>query len=145
MKLNEAPDSKGWLLAIVISLIAIIGTTVAWGGFKPVQEYHGWVESIFQNIYYLFEAALILLTIAFGQKFGETLIKRGALPYGDISCAHMGTHTHFAPRKSNRCVCVLHVHSIRHCIHFVKKEYPIFLYDDRYYIYFISISAKGLP
>lgn len=87
MKLNEMPNSKGWLLAVVVSVIAIIVTTFVWGGFKPVQEYNGIVKSIFQNIYYLFEAALILLTIAFGQKFGETLLKRGSLPYGGIFLA----------------------------------------------------------
>lgn len=54
---------------------------------KPVQEYNGIVEFVFQNVYYMFEAALILLTIAFGQKFGETLIKRGSLPYGGIFLA----------------------------------------------------------
>lgn len=87
MRLNDVPDSKRWLLAVVVSLIAIIVTTVAWGGFKPVQEYKGIVTFIFQNIYYLFEAALILLTIAFGQKFGEMLLKRGGLPYGGIFLA----------------------------------------------------------
>ncbi|WP_150267512.1 hypothetical protein [Paenibacillus tepidiphilus] len=87
MKLNEAPDSKGWLLAVVTSVAAIAVTTIVWGGFKPVQEYKGIIESVVQNIYYLFEAALILLTIAFGQKFGETLLKRGSLPYGGIFLA----------------------------------------------------------
>ncbi|AIQ53429.1 hypothetical protein [Paenibacillus sp. FSL R7-0331] len=87
MMLNETPDSKGWLLAVVISALAITATTIVWGGFKPVQEYKGIVELIFQNIYYLFEAGLILLTIAFGQKFGEILIKRGGLPYGGIFLA----------------------------------------------------------
>lgn len=87
MKLNEAPDSKGWLLAILVSVIAITVTTIVWGGLKPVQEYDGIVTFVFQNIYYLFEAALILLTIAFGQKFGEMLLKRGGLPYGGIFLA----------------------------------------------------------
>ncbi|AIQ47939.1 hypothetical protein R70723_20050 [Paenibacillus sp. FSL R7-0273] len=87
MKLNETPDSKGWLLAVVVSIIAIAVTTIVWDGFKPVQEYNGIVEFIFQNVYYMFEAALILLTIAFGQKLGETLIKRGGLPFGGIFLA----------------------------------------------------------
>ncbi|WP_019910314.1 hypothetical protein [Paenibacillus sp. HW567] len=87
MKLNEAPDSKGWFLAALISVIAIAATTIVWGGFKPVEEYKGIVRFIFQNIYYLFEAALILLTIAFGQKIGDTLIKKGGLPYGGIFLA----------------------------------------------------------
>lgn len=89
MQLNEVPDFRRWLLAVVISVIAIIVTTVAWGGFKPVEEYKGFVNFLFQNIYYLFEAALILLTIAFGQKFGEALIKKSSLPlpYGGIFLA----------------------------------------------------------
>lgn len=87
MKLNGMPDSKRWLLAVGISAIAIIVTTIAWGGLKPVQEYKGIVNSLFQNIYYWFEAVLILLTIAFGQKFGETLFKKDSLPYGGIFLA----------------------------------------------------------
>jgi hypothetical protein len=87
MRLNEVPDSKRWLLAVVVSVVAIIVTTIAWGGFKPVQEYKDIVNSIFQNVYYLFEAALILLTIAFGQKFGETLFHKSSLPYGGLFLA----------------------------------------------------------
>jgi hypothetical protein len=87
MTLNEVPNAKRWLLAVVVSAITIIVTTIVWGGFKPIEEYDGIVKSIFQNIYYLFEAALILLTIVFGQKFGEMLIKEGNLPYGGIFLA----------------------------------------------------------
>lgn len=87
MRLNATPDARGWLLAIVVSVIAIAATTVVWEGFKPVQEYKEAVRFVFQNIYYLFEAALILLTIAFGQKFGETLFKRDGLPYGGMFLA----------------------------------------------------------
>ncbi|MEK3758788.1 hypothetical protein MKZ07_10105 [Paenibacillus sp. FSL P4-0338] len=87
MNLHAAPDAKEWLLAVVVSVIAIAATTIVWEGFKPVQEYKDAVRFVFQNIYYLFEAALILLTIAFGQKFGETLFKRDRLPYGGIFLA----------------------------------------------------------
>lgn len=87
MKLNKVPDSKGWLFAIVVSVIAITATTIVWDGLKPVQEYDGIVKFLFQNIYYLFEAALILLTIVFGQQFGDTLINRRGLPYGGFFLA----------------------------------------------------------
>lgn len=87
MKLNAEPDAKGWLLALVVSVIAIAATTIVWEGFKPVQEYKDIIRFVFQNIYYLFEAGLILLTIAFGQKFGETLFKRDGLPYGGMFLA----------------------------------------------------------
>lgn len=87
MKLNAEPEAKGWLLAVVVSVIAIAATTIVWEGFKPVLEYKDAVRFIFQSIYYLFEAALILLTIAFGQKFGEMLFKKNSLPYGGMFLA----------------------------------------------------------
>ena len=87
MKFNEKPDLKAWLIAIVIAAIAIAATTIAWGGLKPIQEYDGISKFVFQNIYYLFEAALIVLTIVFGQKFGEMLTKREGLPYGGLFLA----------------------------------------------------------
>ncbi|WP_405114243.1 hypothetical protein MHH28_09470 [Paenibacillus sp. FSL K6-1217] len=87
MRLNAKPDARGSLLAVVVSVIAIAATTIVWEGFKPVQEYKDVVRFVFQNVYYLFEAALILLTIAFGQKFGETLFKIDGLPYGGMFLA----------------------------------------------------------
>lgn len=86
-ELNDVPDTRDWLLAAAVSVIGIVATTVAWGGFKPVEEYKGIVEFIFQNIYYLFEAGLILLTIAFGQKWGEMLLKKVNFPYGGLFLA----------------------------------------------------------
>ena len=86
---NEIPTSKQWLLAIIMAIIAIIITTVVGNGFKPVLEYidNGLVKFIFQHIYYLFETALIVLTISFGQKFGEVITKRDGLPYGGLFLA----------------------------------------------------------
>lgn len=86
MEYNEAPSGKQWLLAIVIAIIAIVITTIVGDGFKPVREYinNGIVKFIFQHIYYLFEVALILLTITFGQKFAEAMTKRTGLPYGGL-------------------------------------------------------------
>lgn len=87
MKCKEIPNSKQWLGAIAIAVLAIVITTIVVGGFKPVQEYNGIVKFILQNIYYLFETALILLTIAFGQKFGDMIIKRENFPSGGIFLA----------------------------------------------------------
>ncbi|AIQ59283.1 hypothetical protein PBOR_21795 [Paenibacillus borealis] len=116
---------------MVVSVIAIATTTVVWEGFKPVQEYKDVVRFVFQDIYYLFEAALILLTIAFGQKFGETLFKRGGLPYGgDVPCTHMGPNPYSPPRRLDGCLCVLHVSFIRNYIHNVEKKCAVFVCSD---------------
>ncbi len=87
MKFNEVPNTMQWLLAILLFAVAITVTTIAWGGFKPILEPDGAVEFIFQNIYYLFETALIVLNIVFGQKFGEVLTKKDKLPYGGLFLA----------------------------------------------------------
>jgi len=89
MKYNEAPSAKQWLFSVVIATIAIVITTIVGDGFKPIQEYmnNGIVKFIFQHIYYLFETVLIVLTIAFGQKFGEEITKRTGLPYGGLFLA----------------------------------------------------------
>jgi len=87
MECKGIPDRKGWLGAIIVAASAIGITTAVGEGFKPVLEYHGIVRFLFQNVYYLFETALIMLTIAFGQKFGELLTKREGLPYGGLFLA----------------------------------------------------------
>lgn len=86
---NETPAGRQWLFAIIIAITAIVITTIVGNGFKPVQEYinNGMIKFIFQHIYYLFETALIVLTISFGQKFGEMVTKRNRLPYGGLFLA----------------------------------------------------------
>lgn len=84
---KEIPNRRQWLGAVGIAVLAILITTVLVDGFKPVQEYNGIVKFIFQNIYYLFETALIVLTIAFGQKFGDMITKREKFPSGGLFLA----------------------------------------------------------
>ncbi|MGL5254001.1 MAG: hypothetical protein ACRC9L_03170 [Brevinema sp.] len=87
LKLNEVPNVKQWILALIIVIIAITVTTIVWGGLKPIKEYRSITESVFQNVYYLFETALILLTIIFGQKFGEMIVKKYTFPFGGLFLA----------------------------------------------------------
>ncbi|MDF2984491.1 MAG: hypothetical protein K0R50_1, partial [Eubacterium sp.] len=87
LKNNHVITPKGWFIAIIITVAAIMITTIVLKGFKPVTEYNGLVKFIFQNIYYLFEAALIVLTIIFGQRFGELITKKGNLPWGGLFLA----------------------------------------------------------
>lgn len=87
------------LLACVV--IVIILTTIGFGGFKPVVEFQGESQkNLFayfcRLLYYLAESLLILLTIAFGQEFGEqrfTLPK--AVPAGGIILALTWGTIHF--------------------------------------------------
>lgn len=87
LKNNHVVTPKGWLIAIIITVVSIMLTTIVCKGFKPVTEYNGLVKFIFQNIYYLFEAALIVLTIIFGQRFGEVITKKVNLPWGGLFLA----------------------------------------------------------
>ncbi|WP_099205776.1 hypothetical protein [Scatolibacter rhodanostii] len=84
---RDSISSKRWVVSIGIAVIAIVITTIVCKGFKPVIEYKALITSIFQNIYYLFESALILLTIAFGQKFGDMITKKENLPWGGLVLA----------------------------------------------------------
>lgn len=87
MKYNEPISKKRWIISMILVIIAIGITTIVSKGFKPAMEYSGLIKFIFQNIYYLFESGLILLTIAFGQKFGEMITKKENLPWGGLFLA----------------------------------------------------------
>jgi hypothetical protein len=82
MQFTQSPSVGRWLFALGLAAICIIATTIVSDGFKPMVEYNGIIRFIFQTIYYLFESALITLTIIFGQKFGEMVTKKNNLPYG---------------------------------------------------------------
>lgn len=84
---DKEKAAKGKVLAVVLLMVvAIIGKYMLIGGFKIVQEVTslGAVQSVFQYIYYLFETALILLTIVFGQRFFENLTSNKVIPFGGI-------------------------------------------------------------
>ena len=89
MSYKDRPSIKKSLITIFIIVAVIVLKSFLWSGFKPVQEfgYFGLTEFIFQYIYYLFETALIVLLIAFGQKFGELAFKRKNVPFGGLLLA----------------------------------------------------------
>lgn len=88
------PSVKG--LAVCLFLLIFISAVLFYGWncrFKPEAEYQmqlqkygagGFVTFIFQYMYYAFETALIILTMAFGQQFGERLWKHPNVPWGGI-------------------------------------------------------------
>lgn len=72
------PLSKDRLLPIMgLVLAVILVSTIGFGGFKPLVEFNGELEKsvgafFFRMLYYLAECGLIVLVIAFGQKFFES-------------------------------------------------------------------------
>lgn len=100
------------------------------GGLQAGSEYKDVVRFIFQNVYYLFEAALILLTIAFGQKFGESLFKRDGLPYGGMFLALTWGLIHILLQGGATGVCVFHVAFIWNDIHNVEQECAVCVCGD---------------
>lgn len=91
---NALGDSKKlklwqWLVIVVCVVISLIMSYIDWNGFKVVKEfqYNGWLKFIFQYIYYVFETALVILVIIFGQKAGDKLFNNVNIPYGGIVVA----------------------------------------------------------
>lgn len=76
-------------LCIALLIITVTISIIDWNGFKPYKEfiYNGLAKFIFQYIYYIVEAFLVLLIIIFGQKAGEEWFKNDKIPYGGILAA----------------------------------------------------------
>lgn len=91
------PKTGKLLLSVVFTIAAIVLASAVSGGFKPAQEFETWgvPAYMFQIIYYIFEAFIILLTIAFGQKFGEMLFKNASFPFGGVFLAITWGLMHF--------------------------------------------------
>lgn len=70
-------ENKKLILIICLVFVVIVVSTIGFGGFKPVVEFNGELEKsivafIFRLFYYFAECSLIVLVIAFGQKFFES-------------------------------------------------------------------------
>lgn len=89
MKQKAKAGKKQLVIAVLLTIIGIIEMTVSFGGFKPLIEFEKKtaVLFVFQYIYYLFEVALFLLILIFGQRFGEELFGKRKIPYGGIVLA----------------------------------------------------------
>ena len=73
---SHSPDKKKLVAILVLVAAVILVTTIGFGGFKPVVEFNGELNRsasalVFRTMYYLAECSLIVLVIAFGQKFCE--------------------------------------------------------------------------
>ncbi len=85
-KSRENIKILNWILCFALLAISIIISIIDWNGFKPAKEfiYNGWLKFIFQYIYYVFETALVILIVIFGQEAGEKWFKSVKIPYGGI-------------------------------------------------------------
>lgn len=81
---KDKPSEKQLNFSLILLMITTLISFVAWRGFKPFIEFNrnGTIKFIFQYIYYIFEALLIVLTITFGQRAGEMLFKNKMIPWG---------------------------------------------------------------
>ena len=83
---KEKPTNQSIVAVFFLMVLALIAKYMVIGGFKIVEEMIclGVVQSVFQYIYYLFETALMVLAIVFGQRFFENLISCKVVPFGGI-------------------------------------------------------------
>lgn len=75
--ISRSLENKKLILIICLVFSVIVVSTIGFGGFKPVVEFNGELEKsiiafIFHLFYYFAECSLIVLVIAFGQKFFES-------------------------------------------------------------------------
>ena len=95
------PDKKNILIAGVLVLILIAQSALSWKGFKPYMEFQGKSVVLFigQYIYYLFETAIFMLIVIFGQKFGEMAFKKQSIPWGGILLAITWASAHILTKN----------------------------------------------
>lgn len=89
---------------LVILCVAFVLTAsyLDWGGSKVLAELesNGALKFTFQYLYYLFETALFLLIIVYGQKAFEKWIHRENIPYGGIVVALTWGMAHWLTKGS---------------------------------------------
>jgi len=75
-----------WLVCLAILLILIVVSTIRFHGIPFIESFWslGLLKFVFQNIYYAFEALLVLLIIVFGQRAGECAGAKQQIPWGGI-------------------------------------------------------------
>ena len=98
----EGEKMKYWQLIVVLLgiILSLIMSYISWGGFKLIKEFHsnGLLKFIFQYIYYMFEIAMVLLIIIFGQKAFEIWTKKRNVPWGGIICGFTWGIVHLISR-----------------------------------------------
>lgn len=89
---KHTPNQQQLIFSIMLIGLITVLTTIGFGGFKPFMEFKSadsnLIQWLLQMIYYLFESALIVLCIVFGQEFFERQFAVNAkLPAGGVFLA----------------------------------------------------------
>jgi hypothetical protein len=79
-------EARNWIACLVVAVVLVAFMTINWGGFKPALEFasRGPLLFAFQYLYYIVEAALVFLIVAFGQQAGVRLFANTMVPWGGI-------------------------------------------------------------
>ncbi|MDR0531345.1 MAG: hypothetical protein LBG83_04685 [Oscillospiraceae bacterium] len=83
---REKLRPANWLICFAALAICIVLSVIGWEGFKTAKEFQnlGLLMFVFQYVYYAFEAVLVFLIVAFGQKAGEAAFSRKNIPWGGM-------------------------------------------------------------
>ena len=91
LKKEKLPQKRDIFTEIFLLIVAFAVKLLVYGGWKPIIDFKqsGWFQFIFQYIYYLFEAGILLMMIIFVQESAERFlrakkIKLTSLPWGGI-------------------------------------------------------------
>ena len=128
---NQAvPDKKNIIIAGILVLILIAQATLSWKGFKPYMEFQGKKVIIFagQYIYYLFETAIFMLIVIFGQKFGEMLFNKKSIPWGGILLAITWASVHILTKDFRTGIESIFCALLYGMIYLVMKKNPKWSY-----------------
>lgn len=93
-KKKNLPSERGWIVAVLLFLTAFGVKFRIYGGMKIAIDFirSGWFQFIFQYIYCLFQAVIILMMIVFTQEAAERTLKTHKInlphvPWGGIILA----------------------------------------------------------
>lgn len=86
---NEPVKLWQWAAVVGCAAVCLSSTYIDWGGSKLLTEFGrlGALKFTFQYIYYLFEVAMFMLIIVYGQKAFEVWFQKPNIPYGGIAVA----------------------------------------------------------
>ena len=107
-KKKNLPSERGWIVAVLLFLTAFGVKFRIYGGWKLAADFtqSGWFQFIFQYIYYLFQAIMILMLVVFAQEATDRALKTHKIrfrhiPWGGIILAatwgtlHLATEANF--------------------------------------------------
>ena len=138
--ISRSLENKKLILIICLVFSVIVVSTIGFGGFKPVVEFNGELKKsiiafIFRLFYYFAECSLIVLVIAFGQKFFESqfgLSER--FPSGGLLLAITWGLIHFLLQRVSGGLYTIFFSVVAGCIYLLCQK------DIRWTYLFVAIA-----